>query len=179
MSYCAFVQDLEPDHPHRIYHDTEYGFPLFSDNELFGRLVLEINQAGLSWITILKKKDAFFDAYNDFDIQTVAAYGEDEVQRLLGDARIIRNKLKINAAIYNANIIIQLAAEYGSFAQWLDSNHPMALEEWVRLFKKHFKFTGTEIVNEFLMSTGYLKGAHEEGCSVNKHILGLKPAWNR
>lgn len=174
MSYCKFVKDLPPDNVHRQYHDHEYGFPLHDDNELFGRLILEINQAGLSWETILKKKDNFFKAYDNFDIQTVANYKQKDIDRLLNDAGIIRNKLKVNAAIHNANRIQEIQKEFGSFKNWLDHHHPKAKADWVKLFKKEFKFTGGEITGEFLMSTGYLPGAHEESCPVYKQLAGLK-----
>ena len=176
-TYCYFVGTQEKNNVHRIYHDTEYGFPLQSDNELFGRLVLEINQAGLSWSTILNKKDNFFKAYDNFDINIVANYDEEERARLLSDAGIIRNKLKVNAAIHNANQIIGLQQEYGSFKNWLDHHHPLSKDEWVKLFKKTFKFTGGEITNEFLMSSGYLKGAHHDNCPTHHKILDLNPRW--
>lgn len=176
-SYCAYVATLEPENVHKIYHDTQYGFPINLDNELFCRLILEINQAGLSWTTILKKQDNFRKAFSNFDLKTVAKYAESDRGRLLSDAGIIRNKLKVNAAIYNANKIVELQKEYGSFKNWLDQNHPLELEQWVKLFKKNFKFTGGEITKEFLMSTGYLPGAHIPECETHKHILKSKPMW--
>lgn len=176
-SYCGYIQTLSSDNVHKIYHDNEYGFPLESDNELFARLVLEINQAGLSWDTILKKKAHFFKAYDNFEIKKVAAYKEKQVERLLNDAGIIRNRLKVHAAIENAKKIIELQKEFGSFKNWINHHHPLTKEEWVKLFKKHFKFTGGEIVNEFLMSTGYLPGAHQENCPLYKKIKKLKPMW--
>lgn len=176
-SYCAFALKLEASDVNKIYHDTAYGFPIDDDNELFARLVLEINQAGLSWTTILKKQENFYKAYSNFDIKKVARYKEKDIERLLNDAGIIRNKLKVNAAIFNANKILEIQKEHGSFKNWLDSNHPKTKEEWVKLFKKTFKFTGGEITNEFLMSSGYLPGAHDEGCRVFKQIKKLKPMW--
>jgi DNA-3-methyladenine glycosylase I len=177
-SYCQSVRDAAPDSLHRRYHDTQYGFPLATDNELFGRLILEINQAGLSWTTILTKQDNFRRAYDQFDIATVAAYGEEDRARLLSDASIIRNRLKVNAAIHNAGVILKLQQEFGSYAAWLDHHHPLPLDQWVKLFKKHFKFTGGEITNEFLMSTGYLSGTHDPDCAVYQQILKLKPRWH-
>jgi DNA-3-methyladenine glycosylase I len=177
-SYCLFVSKQPTDNVHRIYHDEEYGFPIDSDNGLFARLVLEINQAGLSWSTILNKKDNFFKTYDNFDIPTVANYDNEERGRLLSDAGIIRNKLKVNAAIHNAQVIIGLQGEFGSFKNWLDHHHPKTREEWVKLFKKTFKFTGGEITNEFLMSTGYLPGAHGQECEVYHKVLAHKPKWN-
>lgn len=173
-SYCEYVKDKPHDNVHRYYHDYLYGFPLDDDNELFGRLILEINQAGLSWETILKKEPAFRKAYDNYDIKIIASYGDEDISRLLSDAGIIRNKLKVNAAIYNANVILDFQREYGSFQNWLDSHHPKSREEWVKLFKKHFKFVGGEIVNEFLMSTGYLEGAHVKECPVCKKIAEIK-----
>jgi DNA-3-methyladenine glycosylase I len=162
---------------HKNYHDNHYGFPIHNDNELFGRLILEINQAGLSWEIILKKEATFRAAYNNFNIQKIAAYTEKDKERLLADTGIIRNKLKVNAAIENAKTIIELQKEYGSFEKWLEINHPKTKEEWVKLFKKTFRFTGGEIVNEFLMSIGYLKGAHTDSCPINEKILKLNPMW--
>ena len=177
-TYCKFVADKDADNLHRIYHDTQYGFPIEEDNELFGRLLLEINQAGLSWNTILVKQDNFRQAYAGFDIEKVANFTEEDRVRLLADAGIIRNKLKVNAAIYNAQQILKLQLEYGSFKAWLDYHHPREKADWVRLFKKTFKFTGGEITGEFLMSTGYLKGAHDETCPLYEVVLEANPKWN-
>ena len=175
MSYC----DIAPGHPfHGPYHDTEYGFPVRDDAILFERLVLEINQAGLSWLTILKKREAFFHAFEGFDVGGVARYGETERARLLSDAGIIRNRLKIDAAIHNARVIEGLIANHGSFAAWLDRQHPLPKDEWVKLFRRTFRFTGGEITGEFLMSTGYLPGAHDENCPVYREILALRPPWS-
>ena len=175
MSYC----EIAPGHPfHGPYHDTEYGFPARGDAVLFERLALEINQAGLSWLTVLKKRQAFFAAFDGFETGKVARYGEAERARLLADAGIIRNRLKVDAVIHNAGIVEGLIAEHGSFAAWLDSRHPLSKDEWVGLFKKTFRFTGGEITGEFLMSTGYLPGAHDETCPVHRRILALKPPWS-
>jgi DNA-3-methyladenine glycosylase I len=176
-SYCEYVGWLEKDSPHQGYHDSEYGFPITDDDQLFQRLVLEINQAGLNWTTILNKKENFVKAYSGFQVAVVAGYGEKDIARLLSDAGIIRNKLKVGAAIHNARMIVGLQKEHGSFKAWLDTNHPLTREQWVTLFKKTFKFTGGEITNEFLLSSGYLKGSHEEGCKTYKEILKLKPMW--
>ena len=176
MSYCRSA----PGHPwHGPYHETEYGFPIADDDRLFERLVLEINQAGLSWLTVLKKKAGFQAAYQGFDIDTVAAYGEADKSRLLADAGIIRNRLKVDAAIGNAQRIQNLRASHGSFKGWLDAHHPLSREDWVKLFKKTFTFTGGEITGEFLMSTGYLPGAHDEDCPVFARVARLDPPWMR
>ena len=176
-TYCGFVADLPVDNMHRIYHDTAYGFPIEDDNELFGRLLLEINQAGLSWATILQKQDNFRKAYDQFQLAVVAEYKDSDIARLLDDAGIIRNKLKINAAVHNAQVILQLQKEFGSFKAWLDHHQPLDKTAWTKLFKKTFKFTGGEIVNEFLMSTGYLSGAHTEGCPIYKKTIAANPSW--
>lgn len=173
-SYC----DIAPGHPvHGPHHEFEHGFPARSDDELFERLMLEINQAGLSWEIVLKKRETLRAAYAGFAIDTVADYGEDDRARLLADPGIIRNRLKVNAAIENAKKIQVLREQHGSFAAWLDAHHPRSKPEWVKLFKKTFKFTGGEIVNEFLMSTGYLPGAHKEDCPVFAKVLALNPPW--
>ena len=181
MSYCSFINTLAPEdkNPNREYHNKYYGFPIEDDNELFCRLILEINQAGLSWTTILNKQDNFRKAYHQFNIKKVAAYKEKDIARLLADAGIIRNKLKINAAIENARAILKIQQEYGSFKAWLDAAYPKTKEEWMKFFKTTFKFTGGEIVNEFLVSTGYLKGAHTEDCPIYPKALKAKPAWIR
>jgi DNA-3-methyladenine glycosylase I len=173
-SYC----DVAPGHEwHGPYHDTQYGFPISNDDALFERLVLEINQAGLSWITILKKQESFRRAYRGFRVAAVARFGARERKRLLADPGIIRNRLKIDAAIANAKTILRLKKSHGSFAAWLAAHHPRTREEWVKLFRQTFRFTGGEIVGEFLMSIGYLPGAHAPECPVYRRIVTLGPAW--
>jgi len=176
-TYCEYCNSNPSDTYNREYHDTQYGFPLAGDNLLFERLILEINQAGLSWITILKKADNFREAYRGFDIDKVARFTEKDRARLLADEGIIRNRLKVNAAIENANRIRALRKEFGSFKGWLDAHHPLTKEEWTKLFKNTFVFTGGEIVKEFLLSTGYLPGAHDKDCPVFKKVASLRPAW--
>lgn len=166
MSYCKFCLNQPADSIHRIYHDTQYGFPIHDDNQLFERLVLEINQAGLSWDIILKKAGNFRRAYNHFNIEEVAAYDEQDFVRLMNDVGIVRNRLKINAAITNAKRLLEIQLQHGSFKNWLDKHRPFNKTEWTKLFKKTFVFTGGEIVNEFLMSTGYLEGAHQLDCPI-------------
>ena len=167
-SYCEYVKNLPEDNIHRVYHDTQYGFKIDSDNELFGRLILEINQAGLSWTTILNKQDNFRTAFSNFDIKKIADYGKSDISRLLANSGIVRNKLKINAVIFNTRKIVELQKEYGSFKSWLKIKNDcnLNLTNWVALFKENFKFTGNEITKEFLTSTGYIKGAHIETCSI-------------
>lgn len=177
MTYCDYCNAHPEDTFNKNYHDTQYGFPIADDHLLFERLVLEINQAGLSWITILKKADNFRNAYDKFNLEKVARYTEMDRARLLTDAGIIRNRLKVNAAIVNAQRILELQKEHGSFKNWLDAHHPLTKDEWTKLFRKTFVFTGGEIVNEFLMSTGYLPGAHTQDCPIFKKIAAQKPAW--
>ena len=178
MTYCDYITTIKGDQLslHKEYHDNHYGFPIEKDDELFERLMFEINQAGLNWILILKKQDNFRQAFENFNIESVAGFGEKEFQRLMNDPGIIRNRLKINAAIENAKIILRIKEETGSFRKWLDlhSEEINSLEDWTRLFKKTFKFTGGEIVNEFLMSTGYLPGAHSPECPVYERIKLIK-----
>ena len=174
MSYC----DIAPGHPfHGPYHDREYGFPTRAENRLFERLVLEINQAGLSWLTVLRKRNAFRRAFDSFDVDRVAAYGGRERARLLADPGIVRNRLKVEAAIENTRRITTLHDSHGGFARWLAANHPLDKAEWVRLFKRTFVFTGGEITREFLISIGYLPGAHDENCPTYTRIARLKPPW--
>src|SRR5262249_31359838 len=148
-AYCLAA----PGNPlHGPYHDDEYGFPSRDETVLFERLVLEINQAGVSWATMLRKRAAVATGFAGFDVYRVAAFGQADVERLMDDAGIIRNRLKIAAVIDNARRIQELRRSHGSFADWLDSHHPKSREKWVKLFKQTFRFTGGEIVNEFLMS---------------------------
>ncbi len=172
--YC----DIAPGHPlHGPYHDHEYGFPQREEAVLFERLLLEINQAGLSWETMLRKRDGFRAAYSGFDVDRVARYGERDRARLLADPGIIRNRLKVEAAIHNARIIQQLRDTHGGFAAWLDAHHPLPKAEWVKLFKKTFRFTGGEITGEFLMSLGYLPGAHRQDCPAYRRAAKQRPPW--
>jgi len=172
--YCDFAVG---DAIHGPYHDHEYGFPIEDENNLFERLLLEINQAGLNWELILKKREGLREAYDGFDVDRVAAYTETDRARLLDDARIIRNKLKVNAAIVNAQVIQHMRDSHGGFANWLQAHHPLRKEEWVKLFRKTFKFTGGQITAEFLMSIGYLPSPHREDCPVYSEIGGLSPPW--
>ena len=172
--YC----DIAPGHPlHGPYHDHEYGFPQREEAVLFERLLLEINQAGLSWETMLRKREGFRAAYSGFNVDKVARYGEKDRARLMADAGIIRNRLKIEAAIHNAQVIRELRKTHGSFAEWLDAHHPLTKPDWIKLFKKTFRFTGGEITNEFLMSLGYLPGAHREDCPAFRRAAKQRPPW--
>ncbi len=179
MSYCKYVKELEKENVHKVYHDNFYGVRIENENEIFGRLIMEINQAGLSWDTILKKEKNFRSAYNNFDIKKVAKYEEKEIERLMNDAGIIRNRLKILAAVHNAKEILKIQKEGGSFLKWIDENNSIILKEnnldlkkkaWVKVFKSRFKFVGGEIVGEFLMSLGYYKTPHSEDCKMFRKI---------
>ena len=175
-AYCL----VAPSHPlHGPYHDREYGFPAADEAVLFERLVLEINQAGLSWLTVLQKREAFRAAFADFAVDRVAAFGTAEIARLMADPGIVRNRLKIDAVIANARRIREMRRSHGSFHGWLEAHHPKAPGEWTRLFRQNFRFTGGLIVGEFLMSLGYLPGAHEPDCPVYRRILALAPPWAR
>ncbi len=176
-TYCEYVLPLEADNLHRLYHDEQYGFPLHDDNEFFCRLMMEINQAGLNGTIILQREPAFRKAFHQYDIDRVASYKQKDIDRLLADASIIRNRLKIQAAVENARRLRSIIEEHGSFKAWLRLHHPQPLEAWTRTFKSTFVFTGPEIVREFLVSTGYLPGAHAATCPVYKRIAGLRPPW--
>lgn len=174
ISYCQFVQT----HPlHQAYHDTEYGSPIREDRALLERLALEIGQAGLSWETILKKQDGYRRAFEGFNLDRVGAYGGEDEARLMADAGIVRNRLKNKVVIENARHLVRLREEYGSFAAWLDAHYPLSPEEWQKLFKKTFVFTGGEIVRSFLLSTGYLPGAHDADGPIYQRIVALHPPW--
>lgn len=172
--YCDFAIG---DEVHGYYHDHEYGFPEEDESRLFERLLLEINQAGLNWALILTKREGFRAAYDGFDVDRVADYGEADRSRLLGDSRIIRNRLKVNAAIVNAGVIREMRGSHGGFAGWLRQHHPLSKAEWVKLFRKTFKFTGGEITGEFLMSIGYLPSPHRKDCPAYRTIARLNPPW--
>ena len=169
--YC----DVAPGHPfHGPYHDEEYGFPLTDEAALFERLCLEIFQAGLSWLIVLKKRDSMRLAFDGFEPSKVAAYDNSDIERLLADPGIIRNRRKVLAVIENARRLLVLRAEYGSFAGWLAAQTVTSKEDWVKLFKRTFTFTGGEVVGEFLMSIGLLPGAHRPDCPVQKRLDALR-----
>jgi len=172
--YC----DAAPGHPvHGPYHDREYGFPTKDETVLMERLALEIFQAGLSWLIVLQKRPSMNAAFKSFEVDRVARFGERDVTRLLADPGIIRNRLKIEAIIENAKRIRAMRKNDGGFAAWIEAQHPLSKAEWVKLFKKTFKFTGGEITGEFLMSIGYLPGTHRPTCPVYKRLAKLPPPW--
>ena len=172
--YC----DVARDNPvHTGFHDTEHGYPITDEAALFERLALEVMQAGLSWDIVLKKRASMNAAFHDFHVDTVAAYGDADVARLLADPGIVRNRLKVAALIHNAQVIQAMRASHGGFHGWLSANHPRRKPDWVKLFKKTFKFTGGEIVNEFLMGTGFLPGAHGPDCPAFAVVAARNPPW--
>ena len=174
MSYCRFAKG----HPlHGPYHDREYGFPIRSERALFERLVLEINQAGLSWLTMLQKRKGFRRAYSGFDVERWPPTARGNAAGFSPTPGIIRNRLKIDAAIENARRLLAIRETHGSFAKWLDAHHPRSAEQWRKLFKETFVFTGGEIVRSFLLSTGYLRGAHVPSCPIYARAAKKKPAW--
>ncbi|MFT4343245.1 MAG: DNA-3-methyladenine glycosylase I [Candidatus Woesearchaeota archaeon] len=167
-SYCRYARNQPQGNHHREHHDTEHGFPPTDDDDLFRRMMLEISQAGLSFDIALKKKESIYEAFNSID--TVAGFSEKDIEQLMHNQGIIRNRRKILAAITNAQKIQELQKEYGSFWNWLNKQNCTTREEWTKLFKKTFTFTGGEIVNEFMMSIGLLPGAHDQDCIVGKRI---------
>jgi DNA-3-methyladenine glycosylase I len=173
-SYCRFA----PGDPlHAGYHAEEYGFPQRDEAALFERLCLEIMQAGLSWGLVLRRRETMRDAFASYDIDRVAAMGPGDEARLLDDPGIIRNRLKVKAIISNAQRIKAMRETHGGFASWLDAHHPRDRAAWVKLFRSTFRFTGGEIVGEFLMSLGYIPGAHSETCPIYHKVLEARPAW--
>lgn len=173
-AYC----DTAPGHPlHGPYHDLEYGVPARDDAVLLERLAMEIMQAGLSWELVLRRREGMREAFGGFAPEVVAAYGAADVERLVADPRIIRNRRKVEAIVHDAGVMIDLAGAHGGFAGWLDAMHPLDHPGWVRLFRRTFRFTGPEVTGEFLMSLGYLPGAHREDCPAHARIAAMRPPW--
>lgn len=155
------------------YHDREWGVPIYESRNLFAKLILDGFQAGLSWITVLKKRDNFYNAFDDFNPEKIAVYNEHKVNKLLNDAGIIRNKLKIHATILNAQLFIDYEEKGQSFSDLLWSfvdNKPL-INSWKKmdqipantkesdamsktLKKMGFKFVGTTICYAFMQAVG-------------------------
>ena len=127
MSYCSYCNTLPTDHIDRIYHDTIYGRPCTDDRELFGRFILEINQAGLSWHTILNKSQSIRIAYANYNIEIVAGFNEKAIEKLLGNKGVIRHKGKIHAIIFNAQQILKLQKKHASFYEWIKEQGEITL----------------------------------------------------
>lgn len=172
--YCDYAIG---DALHGPYHDTEYGFPEEDEARLFERLTMEIMQAGLNWGLVLRKRASLNAAFDGFDVDRVASYGDDDVARLMADEGIVRNRLKVHAVIHNARVLQGIRDSHGGFASWTAAHHPLTKPEWIKLFKKTFKFTGGEITGEFLMSIGYLPGTHRDDCPVQVQLMELGTPW--
>jgi DNA-3-methyladenine glycosylase I len=174
------------------YHDEEWGVPVYDDAALFERLMLECNQAGLSWATILRKRESFHAAYDGWDAETIAAYGEADIERLLADPGIIRNRAKVNAAIGNARAFLELQSD-GGFSNFVWSfvggsplvreSQPNGLADLVAttpesdalskaLKQRGFKFVGSTICYAFMQSVGMVND-HDAGCFRTVEIDGL------
>lgn len=171
------------------YHDNEWGRETHNDRELFELLILEGMQAGLSWLTVLKKREAFIKAFDNFEPKKVARYGEKEKEALMQNAGIIRNRLKINAAITNAQLFLEIQKEYGSFDAFIWSyvdNKPI-IEKRAKveevpastqlsdriskdLKKRGFKFIGTTIIYSYMQSIGMVND-HVVDCFVYKELV--------
>lgn len=154
------------------YHDYEYGFRITSDFQYFERFMLEIFQAGLSWATILKKREYFRKAFDNFDFYKIAKYDDSKIKELLSNKNIIRNRLKIEATIYNSKKFIDIVEKYGSFDNYiLKLNKEYTKEDLLKIFKKEFKFMGKLILEEFMMSVGLWPVKHEDRCFLYKNLL--------
>ena len=172
------------------YHDTEWGVPVFDDQKQFEFLVLESAQAGLSWITVLKKRENYRKAYDNFDPQKVARYGEAKKENLLADAGIVRNRLKIEASITNARKFLEIQKEKGSFSNyiWSFTDGKPVVGKWkslaeipartelsdrisMDLKKRGFKFLGSIIIYAHLQATGVVND-HIMDCFRYKELLG-------
>ncbi len=188
MQRCPWCErtDLEKD-----YHDKEWGVPVFSDEKQFEFLVLESAQAGLSWLTVLRKRENYRRLYDGFDPEKVAGYGEKKIQKLMSDSGIIRNRKKIEASINNAVRFLEIRDEFGSFSDYLWgftggvpvtnaweelSEIPASTELSVRvsrdLKKRGFRFMGPIIVYSHLQATGVIND-HLVSCFRYEEILGL------
>jgi DNA-3-methyladenine glycosylase I len=170
------------------YHDTEWGVPVYEDKKLFEFLVLEFMQAGLSWITILKKRENFRKAFSNFSYRTIARYDDKKIKSLLNNAGIIRNKQKISAAINNARAFMKIQKEFGSFSEYIWSyvNHQPITNKWKKiadlpastklsdeiskdLKKRGFQFIGTKIIYAHMQATGMVND-HTTDCFRYKEI---------
>lgn len=171
---CEWVEGKEE--IYLKYHDEEWGVPKYDDDILFEMLILELFQAGLSWITILKKREAFRKAFDNFDIDKIMKYDENKVNELLENENIIRNKLKINATVNNAQVFREIQKEYGSFSKyiWSYTDGKIIKAEYKTkselsakiskdLKKKGMKFVGPTIIYSYLESIGIIDN-HTKEC---------------
>lgn len=185
LSRCGWVTN---DPLYIEYHDKEWGVPVYDDRKLFEFLLLEFFQAGLSWLTILKKRENFRKAFDDFDYQKIARYDEKKVQQLLNDKGIIRNKLKVNAAISNAAAFMKVQEELGSFSKYIwrfvdgkpiqnsfrslkevPANTPLSDKISKDLKKRGFKFVGTTIIYAHMQATGMVND-HTTACFRHEEV---------
>lgn len=184
---CPWLDTSKPDYVD--YHDNEWGVPVYDDKKMFEFLVLESAQAGLSWYTILKKRDGYRKLFSNFEVTEVAKFTSDDVERLMKDASIIRNKLKIEAAINNAKRFIEIQDEYGSFTKFIWSyvdNKPLVnnidkVEDYVAtspisdalakdLKKRGFKFLGSTTLYSHLQASGLIND-HSNSCFKKSEIV--------
>jgi DNA-3-methyladenine glycosylase I len=155
------------------YHDTEYGVPVSDNNVIFERLMLEIYQAGLTWQLILSKRKAFNKSFHNYDISKVAKMTEEDVEKLIQNPNIVRNRMKLNTTIHNAKLSLQIIEQYGSllkYFQQLDHKYENLeeLKPTVKRMKKDgFKFIGPLILEEFFYSIGLNKPKHSKDCFLN------------
>ncbi len=176
LSYCeASLGDawLRP------HHDTIHGRPEEHEARLFEYLSWEIMQAGLNWRLVLQRAAGMREALAAYDLDRIADWSDADRAALQHDRRLIRNRLKIEALQWNARRFLSFRPLFpGGMAGWLAAHHPRSLPAWVALFRQNFKFTGPEIVREYLEGIGYLPGAHAPDCPVYADILKLRPPWS-
>ena len=184
---CPWLDSSKPDYVQ--YHDEEWGEPVFDDRKLFEFLTLESAQAGLSWYTILKRRQGYIDAFANFDVHKVARFDQDKVEELMLNSNIIRNRGKINATINNAKLFIEIQHEFGSFSDYMWgfvnhktivntftelSDYPATSAEsdaWSRDLKKRgFKFVGSTICYAYMQACGMVND-HSLGCYKRKQII--------
>jgi DNA-3-methyladenine glycosylase I len=162
---------------YREYHDREWGFPVAEDTRLFEKLCLEGFQAGLSWLTILRKREAFRRAFKGFDFAKVARFTDDDVARLMADTAIVRNRAKIEATITNARATIELVKAEGSLATFIwrhEQSDPKTLAK--ELKKRGFRFVGPTTVYAFMQAMG-LVNDHLEGCDAREAVARARAAF--
>lgn len=168
------------------YHDEEWGQPVYDDKKLFEMLILESFQAGLSWECVLNKREAFREAFDGFDLKKVCGYQEEQVERLMQNKEIIRNRRKITAAIKNANIFLEIQKEFGSFSDylWHFTGHEIIYETGkttselsdtvsADLYKRGMRFVGSTIIYSYLQAVGIIY-SHEDGCYLCREKTGKR-----
>lgn len=188
---CVWAGD---DALYQRYHDSEWGVPLFDDRQLFEFLILEGAQAGLSWITVLRKRENYRAAFDDFDAERIAVYDANKIESLLQNPGIVRNRLKVQSTVINAQHFLQIQREFGSFARFIwqfvdghprqnswrsladvPSSTPESDAMSRELKRRGFKFIGTTICYAFMQATGMVND-HTEQCFRHKEIKALSPS---